>query len=81
MIDSANFKNWLDQNTSFSTNVVSDTISRMRRADKIRAWDGESTYPFYLEKEEEFQALSVSVKSQIRKAVRLYASFSETGKQ
>ena len=79
MIDSKSFKNWLEENTSFSANVVSDTISRMRRADKIKTWDGENTYLFYLEKEKEFQMLSVSVKSQIRKAARLYASFSETG--
>jgi len=77
MIDSENFKNWLEQNTSLSANVVSDTISRMKRADKIRPWGGETTYLFYLEKEESFQSLTVSVRSQIRKAVRLYSSFDE----
>ena len=80
MIDSENFKKWLEQNTSLSANVVSDTVSRMKRADKIMAWDGESTYLFYLEKDKQFQALTVSVRSQIRKAVRLYSSFAEAEK-
>ncbi len=81
MIDRENFKKWLEQNTALSNNVVSDTISRMKRADKIKAWDGESTYLFYLEKEERFATLGVSVKSQIRKAVRLYSSFAEVGNE
>lgn len=80
MIDSENFKNWLEQNSSLSANVISDTISRIKRADKIRPWDGESTYLFYLEREKPFMSLTVSVRSQVRKAVRLYSAFAEAKK-
>ena len=38
-------------------------------------WDNADTYLFYLEKEKQFEALSVSVRSQIRKAVKLYAEY------
>ena len=78
MIDELNFKKWLEQNTSLSAVVIKDTVSRMKRADKIKSWNNESTYLFYLEKEEQFQSLTVSVKSQIRKAVRSYSSFAES---
>lgn len=78
MIEIENFKGWLKKNTEYSDAVIGDTVSRMKRADSILAWDNTDTYLFYLEKEQQFDALSVSVRSQIRKAVKLYSIYIET---
>lgn len=72
MIDSSSFHEWLENNTSYSSAVISDTISRLKRADNILPYTGNETYLFYLEQQTGFKELSVSVRSQIRKAVRLY---------
>lgn len=75
MIDVEMFKTWLKSNTTYSDAVISDTISRMKRADKILEWSDEETYFFYLEQKEKYKDLSVSVRSQIKKSVMLYHSF------
>lgn len=80
MIEIDNFKGWLKENTEYSDAVIGDTVSRMKRADNILAWDNTDTYLFYLEKERQFDLLSVSVRSQIRKAVKLYSTYMETQK-
>lgn len=69
------FKEWLRESTNYSPDVVGDMASRMKRANKLRPWDGSETYMFYLEKEPGFCELSISVRSQIRKAVKLYMEF------
>lgn len=76
MIQVDSFKEWLKNNTEYSDAVIGDTISRMKRADSILEWNTADTYLFYLEKEQNFEILSVSVRSQIRKAVKLYSSYS-----
>ena len=68
-------KAWLKRNTTYSEAVISDTISRVKRADKILEWNDEETYFFYLEQQEQYKGLSVSVRSQIKKSVMLYRSF------
>lgn len=75
MIDIQLFAEWLKANTTYSDNVISDTVSRMKRADRILTWNSETTYLFFLEQAEGFKKLSVSVRSQIRKAVKLYSDF------
>jgi len=75
MIESEQFKKWLKDETSYSDKVVRDVTSRAKRADNIREWDGTETYIFYLEQEIEFQKLSVSVKSQMRRAISLYKEY------
>ena len=75
MLNLTEFRTWLKQNTLYSPSVISDTISRMKRADSIHPWDGTETYLFYLERKPDFQQLSCSVRSQIRKAVGLYDAF------
>lgn len=75
MIDVEMFKTWLKSNTTYSEAVISDTISRVKRADKILEWNDEETYFFYLEQQEKYKGLSVSVRSQIKKSVMLYHSF------
>jgi len=72
MIDPTHFKDWLQANSGYSTDVISDNVSRMRRADSILPYDKSETYLFFLERNESFKALSPSVRSQIRKAVKLY---------
>ncbi len=72
MIDTELFKSWLKANTSYSDAVITDTISRAKRADSFLEWYNDDVYQFYLEREEQYQALSVSVRSQIKKAVKLY---------
>ncbi|MGN0337302.1 MAG: hypothetical protein ACI4EE_07415 [Lachnospiraceae bacterium] len=75
MVDIEEFKEWLKKNTTYSDAVITDTVSRMKRADSILSWNGTDTYLFYLENEKQFQTLSVSVKSQLRKSVKLYVSY------
>lgn len=75
MIDTAQFKTWLENNTSYSGAVISDTVSRVKRADSILGLKEDEIYFFYLERKSEFKGLSMSVRSQIKKAVRLYFNF------
>lgn len=75
MVYTNEFKNWLTENTSYSHPVISDTVSRAKRADRILEWSGEDVYQFRLEQLEEYKKLSVSVRSQIKKAVKLYSEF------
>lgn len=75
MIETENFKMWLSENTDYSDAVVNDIASRMNRADKFVPWEPTKLYLFRLEQEKGFSKLSVSVKSQIRRAVRLYSDY------
>lgn len=77
MVDTESFKVWIRDNTKFSDAVVCDTASRIKRADSILEWSGDETYLFYLEKEQNFIDLSVSVKSQLRRAVKLYNAYAK----
>ena len=75
MVQTSEFKTWLKDNTDYSDAVIGDTASRIKRADNILSWDGTDTYLFYLEKKHEFEVLSVSVRSQLRKAVKLHTAY------
>lgn len=75
MISAEEFKKWLKENTRYSDAVISDVVSRVKRADSILAWYDEEVYQFYLEQSEQYRHLSVSVRSQIKKAVKLYRQF------
>lgn len=78
MIDSKEFKSWLNNNTEYSTAVIGDNVSRMKRADSMLEWNNDEAYLFYLEKESAFIELSVSVRSQLRKAIKLYSEYAKT---
>ena len=82
LIDAKEFKVWLVENTNYSAAVVTDTVSRIKRADKILEWNEEDVYQFRLEQKDKYKMLSVSVRSQIKKAVKLYTEFwvSQEGK-
>lgn len=75
MIDVVSFKEWLSENTEYSDAVIRDLASRMKRADSIVTWEPTTIYLFKLEQSDLFKKMSVSVKSQIRKAVKCYSQF------
>lgn len=79
MIDAVSFKEWL-VSRGYEGRVVGDISSRAKRADSLMEWNGEETYLFYLEQRTEFKNLSVSVRSQLRMAVKLYQEFSNETK-
>ena len=78
MIDLVNFKIWLNENTTYSDATISNIVSRVKRANNILHWFNDPIYQFRLEQEEKYQSLSVSVRSQLKKAVRLYFEFVAT---
>ena len=80
MIDVTEFRRWLFENTEYSDAVINDIVSRIKRADTILEWYDDEVYQFYLEREKAYKDLSVSVRSQIKKAVKLYFSFFSASK-
>jgi hypothetical protein len=71
------FRVWLGNNTGLSKKVIGDTVSRLRRIEKIRPIDtGKDKdvdgFLFHLGKEPSFSGFSMSVKSQLRRACKLY---------
>ena len=75
MIDVAEFTKWLEENTTYSSAVIRDTVSRVKRADSILEWNDDEVYQFYLEHKDTYKTLSVSVRSQLKKAVKLYRTY------
>ena len=75
MVDTEQFRKWLKDNTTYSDAVISDTSSRIKRADGLLEWYDDEVYQFYLEQNGQYKLLSVSVRSQIKKAVKLYRQF------
>lgn len=71
------FKEWLIQKNKYTDASIKDIISRLRRANNILNFQKEDIYLFRLNQCEEFQKASVSVKSQIRRSVRLYFQYLE----
>lgn len=71
------FKKWLIQKNKYTDASIKDIVSRLRRADSILTFRNEDIYLFRLNQCGEFQKASVSVKSQIRRSVRLYFQYLE----
>lgn len=80
MIDINGFKSWLVSTSGYSNATVSNTVSRLKRADTILPWFNDTVYVFHLEQCEAFQNCSCSVRSQIKKAVKLYFNYLEHDK-
>lgn len=78
MNDLSNFKLWLNENKNYSAKTISNTVSRFKRANNMLSWFNDAIYQFQLEQTIEYQALSATVRSQIKKAVKLYFEFSNT---
>lgn len=72
------FRTWLLLNTKLNKKSMSDVISRLRRAsqfiDVFKQKDGDELL-FKLGRKPKFKELEVSVKSQLRRAVRLYKQY------
>ena len=72
------FTEWLEKEKKLSNRSASDAKSRLGRANDILKLEDPSDPEFYLvalEKTKGFEALSKTVKSQLRRAVRLYAEY------
>ena len=75
MNDFSNFKLWLSENKHFSNKVISNTVSRFKRANGMLPWYDDALYQYRLEQLDEYQTLSTTVRSQIKRAVKLYSEF------
>lgn len=73
------FKAWLVEQRGYSERTARDAISRVRRADKMNPINGqpEVLYLYELQKTQEYNRLSVSVRSQIKRAIALYYIYSQ----
>jgi len=69
------FKKWLMQKNKYTDASIKDILSRLRRANNILTFQNDDIYLFKLNQCEEFQKISVFVKSQIRRSVRLYFQY------
>lgn len=71
------FLRWLMNSQNFSQRSAKDTLSRIRRADKIYHLDGapDDSYCYALQQSKEYNELSTSVRSQIKRALTLYNNF------
>ncbi len=71
------FKCWLMKNKNYKEKSAWDVISRIRRSEQFIKIPEEITLEtlFLLEQNQEFSRLTVSVKSQIRKALRFLMEF------
>lgn len=81
MFEAEGFRAWLIANNTYSDKVVSDIVSRMRRADSILPWTDDEFYQVRLERNESYSTLSVSVRSQCKRAVKLYFDYVNSIKQ
>jgi DNA (cytosine-5)-methyltransferase 1 len=78
MEDVNKFKEWLNLNYSYSEASITDILSRLKRANKILPWFDDVIYLFRLEQDNSYKYLTCSVRSQIKKAVKLYFEFKQS---
>ncbi len=73
------FLDWLIEEQNFSERSAKDVISRCKRAEKIVSAVGipDAYYIFTLEQQAVFQNLSVNVKSQMKRALKLQEAYSQ----
>ena len=71
----SDFREWLDENTKYTNQTKGNIVSRLKRADAIMRVNENPVYLFNLSNKPEFMDLSVSVKSQVRRAVKLYFEY------
>ena len=74
------FKEWLIQEKEFSQRAAQDVLSRCKRAEAILPADDytdDSYYFFKLTQEDSFKKLSVSVRSQIKRALKLKSEYTQ----
>ena len=74
------FKGWIAQNTNYSGPVVSDVVCRFLRVNKIQALSKDEDIEMYfykLNKLEKFTSLTPSVRSQLKKSVKLFKQYQD----
>ena len=70
------FENWLKTEKEFTVKAAHDVVSRLNRVKQILSIDSIDNLTLaQLEKSDSFKELSVSVKSQLRRSVRLNLEF------
>lgn len=77
------FETWLIETKKYSSRAARDVVSRCKRSDKIYHCENhlDAYYLFMLQQQIEYQQLSSSVKSQLKRAVALqleYSTFQST---
>ena len=74
------FSDWLSNVHGFTTLAIKDTISRIKRCNKIVLLEGADVtdYLLKLDEQEGFKTLSKSVRSQLKRAMCLYYEYSHT---
>ncbi|UMR31987.1 DNA (cytosine-5-)-methyltransferase [Massilia sp. MB5] len=79
MISDPEFRNWLTAAHEYTPRTAGNVISRLKRATKILDSKNLPPNPLdaldKLDQQKEFRKLGVSIRSQIRKAIRLHAEF------
>jgi len=77
--DGERFASWLISEKEYKKRSANDVLSRLKRADGVCSLtEPDDRYVFDLEHTEKFATLSPAVRSQVRKAVRLYSEFHES---
>ena len=56
-LDLEGYRDWLINNQNYSKKTISNTVSRMKRANRILSWFNDPVYLFELERESEFKKL------------------------
>lgn len=71
------FEIWLNDNCAYGAAGKRDVTSRLRRAHKLLALPehADMNYLYELQQTPTYKALSVSVRSQIKKAILMYFEF------
>jgi DNA (cytosine-5)-methyltransferase 1 len=79
-VDYQAFHEWLKQTKTMSDRVKRDNVSRLRRANSIYPLtdNPDAHYVVELEQTPQFQLLTMSVRSQLKRAVALYAAYLRT---
>ena len=74
------FSQWLLENSKYGEAARRDVVSRLRRADKLVSLPArpDMNYLYDLQQHSEYKVLSVSVRSQIKKAILLYFDYLRT---
>ena len=78
MIRFDEFKIWLDAHTDYTKETKSNLLSRLKGANNILPITSDPVYLFLLSQESEFCRLSVNVRSQLRRSVKMYTQYLES---
>ena len=74
----SDFREWLQNNKSFTKNSAEDVVSRIKRAKNIMEIDVPidiETLLFHFMGKPAFKTLTTTVKSQLKRAIKLYKEF------